>query len=94
MASPKNVVLQFTGNLDIRQAESMLETLKQCKDGNTAVIIDLKEADDIDFAIIQMLFSFKKTLNEEKREVTIRDANPKIESKINLCDFQDLLQGS
>ncbi|QEN07449.1 STAS domain-containing protein [Oceanispirochaeta crateris] len=94
MANRKNEVLHFTGNLNICQAEEMVDVFKKCREGNSAVTIDLKDAEDIDFAVIQLLYSFKKTLNEEKRKVIIKDVCPKIEARIQLCDFQDLLSGS
>jgi len=94
MAAAKDEVIQLSGVLDIRQAESLHEKLKSVKSTKRSVILDLQEAEDIDLSITQLIFSFKKSLIEEKRTVSIRNANDKIMERISLCDFNELLQES
>ncbi|MDA3955886.1 lipid asymmetry maintenance protein MlaB [Oceanispirochaeta sp.] len=91
MAEEKNKTVQFKGNLDIRQAESMHDILKKYRSGSIELILDLSGAEDIDFAIIQLLYSFKVSLKEDKRKVLLKGMNQKIADKIKLCDFHDLL---
>ena len=92
MPPKKQEKLELSGNLDIRQAEDLHETLKKLSSGKTNIVLDFSKAEDIDFAIVQLLFSFKKSLADEKRKLIFKSVNEKVESKIILCDFKSLLQ--
>lgn len=92
MPPKKQEKLELSGNLDIRQAEDLHESLKKLTNGNTNIVLDFSNVSDIDFAIIQLLFSFKKSLADEKRKLILKSVNDKVKSKINLCDFKSLLQ--
>jgi len=94
MAAAKGDILNLTGNLDIRQAELLHESLKKLKAGKKNIILDFSEADDIDLAVLQLLFSFKKSIHDESRTVEFENVNEKIRERISLCDFAELLQGS
>lgn len=92
MPAKKKETIQLKGHLDIRQAESIQDTLNKSIKKNASLILDLTQADDIDFAVIQLLFSLKRTLNKNKNDLYIEGVNDKITEKIVLCDFKDLLQ--
>jgi len=94
MAVAKGEVIQLSGILDIRQAESIHEILKNTKNSKKSAVLDFKTADDIDLAILQLLFSFKKSMKEDNRTVEFENISDRIKERISLSDFNELLQGS
>jgi anti-anti-sigma factor len=92
MPPKKQEKLEMRGNLDIRQAEDLYETFKKLNGVKTNILLDFSDVDDIDFAIIQLLYSFKKSLADKKRKLIFKSVSEKVKSKIVLCDFKSLLQ--
>lgn len=92
MPPKKQETLELSGNLDIRQAEDLYENFKKLIGAKSNIVLDFSKVDDIDFAIIQLIFSFKKSLADEKRKLIFKSVKEKVKSKIVLCDFKSLLQ--
>ena len=94
MAVAKDEMIQLSGILDIRQAESIHEVLKNARNGKKSAVLDFKEAEDIDLTVLQLLFSFRKSMKEDGRTVGFENISEKIKERISLSDFSELLQGS
>ena len=94
MPAAKKVVLDLKGVLDIRQAESIYNEMKKFAEAKREVTVDFSEAEDIDMAVLQLLYSFKKTMAEQKKSVTLANLSEQLISRINLCDFTSLLEES
>ncbi len=94
MPAAKKVVLDLKGVLDIRQAESIYNEMKKLAEAKREVTVDFSEAEDIDMAVLQLLYSFKKTMAEQKKSVTLANLSEQLISRINLCDFTSLLEES
>ncbi|MDC7234272.1 MAG: STAS domain-containing protein [Spirochaetales bacterium] len=92
MPPKKQEKLEFSGILDIRQAEDLHNTFGNLKDGKTNIVLDFSKVDDIDFAVIQMIFSFSNHLAEKKRQLILKSVNEKVSGRFNLCDCKSLLQ--
>jgi anti-anti-sigma factor len=91
MAPRKQEEIRLEGTLDIRRAEKLKAEFSALLKGNSNIALNFEDVDDIDFAAIQLIYSFKKSLITGKRKLSLDGMNEKIKSKITLCDFQELL---
>lgn len=91
MAPRKQEEIRLDGTLDIRRAEKLKAQFSDVLKGKSNITLNLEDVEDIDFAVIQLIYSLKKTLATGKRKLSLDGISEKIKSKITLCDFQEPL---
>ena len=91
MAPRKQEEIRLEGGLDIRRAEKIKEQFADLLKDNSNITLNFDNVDDIDFPVIQLIYSFKTSITQGKRKFSITGINEKIKNKITLCDFQELL---
>ena len=91
MAPRKQEEVMLEGNLDIRRAEELKTQFSSLLKGSNNILINFEDVEDIDFAVIQLIYSLRQSLLSGKRKLSVSGISEKIKSKITLCDFQELL---
>ncbi len=91
MAPRKQNEIRLEGTLDIRRAEELKNSFSELLKENSNITLNFEDVEDMDFAVIQLIYSLKKSLLTGKRKLSVCGISEKIKSKITLCDFQELL---
>ena len=81
------------GNLVVAEIENVHTTLESLLDDSTQTIeIDLKDVAEIDTAGLQLLYAFKKTI-EETGVFHIRETSPAVKEALTLSGFDNYFRG-
>ncbi len=94
MPPKKKETLELSGNLDIRQAEDLKEAFSGVLEAKHNLTLDFSKADDIDFSVIQLLYSFKNAMEAQNCQLDFIQLNEKIRSRLVLSDFLSLVEES
>ncbi len=93
ISKDENGAIVLRGNLVVAEIETIHSTLEGMLDESSQTIeVDLKDVAEIDTAGLQLLYSFKKTI-EETGVFHIRDASTAIKEALTLSGFDNYFRG-
>jgi len=92
MAPKKNVKVELEGSLTIQKAETIYSNMKDLEKDASQITFDFSQVTDIDFSVIQLLYSLRRTCLEKKKGLHMINIPSGIQEKIELCDFGSLIE--
>ena len=92
MPPRKKDQVKLDGNLNIQKVESLYSELLKTVDGKNNVQLDFSEVTDIDFAALQLLYSFNKSCLDNGRSMEIVNIASPVRNRFELCDFSSLIE--
>ncbi len=93
ISKDENGAIVLKGNLAVAEIEATHTRLEAMLDeSNQTIEVDLKEVAEIDTAGLQLLYSFKKTI-EETGVFHIRDASTAVKEALTLSGFDNYFRG-
>jgi anti-anti-sigma regulatory factor len=85
-------IIEFKGNLVVSAIEDVFSAMETILDNSSQdIVIDLGQAEDIDIAGLQLLYSLKKTL-EAEGSLHIRSVSDPVMERIVLSGFDMALK--
>ena len=82
--------IALEGRLDTMTAPSLEEEIKNCIEGITELVFDLKDLAYVSSAGLRVLLSAQKTMNKQG-SMTIRNANEEVLEIFEVTGFIDIL---
>ena len=89
MAKPK--VIKLADKVDISKVENLLQELKEAAEHGGTMEIDASAVSGIDTAGLQLLFSVKKTLEDQGSKMEILDPSQEFVNAACLVGFDTVL---
>ena len=87
----KAKVIKLDEKLDISKAENMLQVLKEAVEQGGSMSLDASAVNRIDTAGLQLLFSFKKTLEDQGSKMEITHPSQEFVNSARLVGFDNVL---
>lgn len=89
---PRNkILIEFEGSLSIQKVEKLFADFKSHLEGPDSLQLDFSKVTDLDFAVLQLLLSLKKSFLEMDKQIEIQNVTPEIAEWFKLSDLTSLI---